>query len=245
MARYNLRCVPCSALSNAERLVNDVDDATFDNPVYTRGAGDECTNVDMVAAAAALKVKTSNVSLGKQIGQGNFGVVHIGTVKSAKIRAKVAVKQPTKDALQDFKEELEILCKIVYHGGHDHVIRLLAFVPETPLELPMVMLEFCGKGDLCALLREMGQEGDGRAPPQQLLDYTSGVAKGMSFLEEHTILHRDLAARNILVDDNDVCKIADFGLSRLFSEHVKNDRLSRVTSTGWVIFLDFVGFATY
>jgi len=230
-ARYNLKCVPDGASPNAERLVNDDDNNadnnadTFHNPVYTRNAGEEYANMDVVLAAAGLQVKTSNVSLGKQIGKGNFGVVHTGTVKSAKIKAKVAVKQPTKDALQDFQEELEILCKIVYHGGHDHVIRLVAFAPETPLELPMVMLEYCGKGDLCALLREMGQEGDGRAPPQQLLKFTSGVAKGMSFLEEHTILHRDLAARNILVDDNDVCKISDFGLSRLFTEYVKNDRV--------------------
>lgn len=38
----------------------------------------------------------------------------------------------------------------------------------------------------------------------------------MDYLETHKVLHRDLAARNVLVsgENNYICKIADFGLSR-------------------------------
>ena len=41
------------------------------------------------------------------------------------------------------------------------------------------------------------------------------VADGMSYLESKNYVHRDLAARNVLVDEENNCKIADFGLSRL------------------------------
>ena len=37
----------------------------------------------------------------------------------------------------------------------------------------------------------------------------------MAFLEKENFIHRDLAARNILVGDEFVAKVADFGLSRL------------------------------
>jgi serine/threonine protein kinase len=37
----------------------------------------------------------------------------------------------------------------------------------------------------------------------------------MSFLEKRGYLHRDLAARNILVGENNLVKIADFGLAKL------------------------------
>lgn len=44
------------------------------------------------------------------------------------------------------------------------------------------------------------------------------IACGMAYLEKAKYIHRDLAARNILVGDNNVCKVADFGLARVITE---------------------------
>lgn len=40
----------------------------------------------------------------------------------------------------------------------------------------------------------------------------------MAFLEEKKLIHRDLAARNVLVGDNNIAKVADFGLARVIED---------------------------
>jgi len=62
------------------------------------------------------------------------------------------------------------------------------------------------------------QRHDGQFTIIQLVGLLRGIAAGMTYLSDLGYIHRDLAARNILVNSNLVCKVSDFGLSRVLED---------------------------
>lgn len=67
----------------------------------------------------------------------------------------------------------------------------------------------------CFLHSSFFQENEGQFSVLQLVGMLRGIGAGMRYLAERNFVHRDLAARNVLVNSNLVCKVSDFGLSRL------------------------------
>lgn len=61
--------------------------------------------------------------------------------------------------------------------------------------------------------------------------FASQIADGMAFIERMNYIHRDLRAANILVGENLVCKIADFGLARLIEDNEYTARQGGYTQT--------------
>lgn len=74
------------------------------------------------------------------------------------------------------------------------------------------------------------QKNDGQFTVIQLVGMLRGIAAGMKYLSDMGYVHRDLAARNILVNSNLVCKVSDFGLSRVLEDDPEAAYTTRVRS---------------
>lgn len=53
----------------------------------------------------------------------------------------------------------------------------------------------------------------------------SDVCEGMEYLESKKLVHRDLAARNVLISDDSVAKVSDFGLAKVDSKETDKAKL--------------------
>uniref|UniRef100_A0A4W6C171 Fibroblast growth factor receptor n=1 Tax=Lates calcarifer TaxID=8187 RepID=A0A4W6C171_LATCA len=170
----------------------------------------------------------TRLTLGKPLGEGCFGQVvmaeAVGIDKEKPNKPlTVAVKMLKDDAtdkdLSDLVSEMEMMKMI---GKHKNIINLLgACTQDGPL---YVLVEYASKGNLREYLRARRPPGmdysfdtckipDEQLTFKDLVSCAYQVARGMEYLASQKCIHRDLAARNVLVTEDNVMKIADFGLT--------------------------------
>ncbi|KAL3977722.1 2-oxoisovalerate dehydrogenase E1 component beta subunit [Sarotherodon galilaeus] len=161
----------------------------------------------------AREIEASRIKIEKIIGSGEFGEVCYGRMRlPGKRDIPVALKTLkagyTEKQKRDFLAEASIMAQF----DHPNVIRLEGVVTHS--KPVMIITEYMENGSLDSFLRRH----DGQFTIIQLVGLLRGIAAGMTYLSDLGYIHRDLAARNILVNSNLVCKVSDFGLSRVLED---------------------------
>ncbi|CAH1444131.1 unnamed protein product [Lactuca virosa] len=159
-----------------------------------------------------LKRCTDNFSEENVIGSGGYGKVYRGTLTTGHEVAIKRAKQGSLQGAQEFKTEIELLSRI----HHKNVVALVGFCYEQGEQ--MLVYEYISNGTLKDNLS--GKSGM-RLNWMKRLTIALDSAKGLTYLHELAnppIIHRDIKSNNILVDDQLIAKVADFGLSKLLGD---------------------------
>ena len=74
-------------------------------------------------------------------------------------------------------------------------------------------MEYCAYGSLYDVLKRR-REKNSYTKPTQVLDWSKQIANGVNYLHSNKIVHCDLKSPNVLIADNCILKISDFGASK-------------------------------
>ncbi|CAN6562010.1 unnamed protein product [Malus baccata var. baccata] len=144
-----------------------------------------------------------------KLGEGGYGSVYKGKLRSGRF---VGIKMlgKSKATGQDFINEVGTIGRI----HHVNVVQLIGYCVEGSKRA--LVYEFMSNGSLDRHI--FSKEGPVSLSFKRAFEISLGVARGIGYLHQGCdmqILHFDIKPHNILLDDNYVPKISDFGLARL------------------------------
>jgi eukaryotic-like serine/threonine-protein kinase len=137
------------------------------------------------------------------LGSGGFGTVYLA--QDTWIDKKVAIKVPHRQGL-DFGELLREP-RLLASVSHPNIVAITT--AEKQDNIFFIVMEYVQGETLENLIAAHGALDLSRA-----LDFTCQICNAMDHAHGQGVIHRDLRPANVLVTENDMLKVADFGTSR-------------------------------
>ena len=150
----------------------------------------------------------NNYTFEKDIGEGNFGKVKLGIFKptgeefAIKVLNKDKIKIKMKNSI--FKEN-----QIITKFNHINVIYVFQILEDK--ENFYIIMEYCKHGELFDYIVK-----NERLSEEEASVFFYQLINGIEHIHSKGIAHRDLKPENLLLAENNVLKIIDFGLSHEF-----------------------------
>ena len=142
-----------------------------------------------------------------ELGRGGMGTVYLA--EQPGLGREVAIKELIQSAATDpvalkrFLQEAQVMART----SHPNLVQVHDL--ELTSEANYIVLEFVRGQSLRDWLNR------GPIPPPQVFAVMHGVLQALDYAHKHAIVHRDMKPENVLLSDDGMVKVADFGIARL------------------------------
>ncbi|CAI0407910.1 unnamed protein product [Linum tenue] len=166
------------------------------------------------------EIDLKQLKFDNMVASGAYGDLYKGTYCSQEVAIKVLkAERVNTDMQKEFAQEVYIMRSAIVSSSpvlwacrkvrHKNVVQFIGACTKPPSLC--IVTEFMSGGSVYDYLHK--HKGVFKLP--SLLKVAIDISKGMNYLHQNNIIHRDLKAANLLMDENEVVKVADFGVARV------------------------------
>ncbi|KAH0776451.1 hypothetical protein KY290_007862 [Solanum tuberosum] len=206
-----------------------------------RSTSSENSSLDMIPRVTynSLYKETNGFSMSNMIGSGAFSSVYRGILEeNGKFVAIKVLKLQVRGASKSFLTE----CEALRHIKHRNLVKLLtscSSIDNQGNEFKALIYEYMANGNLANWLHNRGTDGEENHEPKTLnmlqrLNVIIDVASALGYLHNQSgtpLTHCDIKPNNVLLDEDFVARLGDFGLARFLSDAANMLSLSQSASS--------------
>ena len=146
----------------------------------------------------------------RTIGEGTFSKVKLGINKITNEKVAIKILEKSKIVEKDDLDRILREMKIITELNHQNVIKVHEMCESNDFFL--IIMEYCEGGELFNYIVE-----NQRLSEEETAYFFYQLINGIEYIHSKGVVHRDLKPENLLLDENKVLKIIDFGLSNYYN----------------------------
>ena len=161
------------------------------------------------------------------LGRGNFGFVRKMKNKNNGLYYAVKTIKKQNDNTNTNNEKKNFFREIFIQKNlfHNNIIHLLCSFEDNE-NYYLVMDYFPGK-TLKDIIENKKKKNNSLFTEKEIISIFEQILNGVQFIHNNSIIHRDIKPDNILLDENNIVKITDFGISALINSNINNNNYNK------------------